>query len=65
MYPTLTKYAGPANANHRFQEEACVVFTLECTSEREGALGPDRMVRISEIVFFDLLLSLAPKHNNH
>ena len=42
MYPTLTRYAGPANASMRFQNETWPVPTLEWTSASDRAVltGP-------------------------
>src|SRR5215831_12713359 len=37
MYPTLTRYAGPAKANMRRHIETCDVPTLECTSDSNRA----------------------------
>jgi hypothetical protein len=42
MYPTLTRYAGPAKANILRQKESWEVPTLECTfaSERVSWVDP-------------------------
>src|SRR4051794_1937234 len=42
MYPTLTRYAGPANASIRFQKETWPVPTVEWTSasDRVSCTGP-------------------------
>src|SRR5207245_21194 len=44
MYPTLTRYAGPANANIRFQTETWDVPTLEWTSARDRDSSAVRLV---------------------
>ena len=51
MYPTLTRYAGPAKANMRRQILRCVVPTDECTSASDGCATA--AVRIVLTDFYD------------
>src|SRR5690348_8598312 len=50
MYPTLTRYAGPAKANIRFQKETWPVSTLAWTSASE------RVSPICPVVTIDLTI---------
>src|ERR1039458_10427005 len=49
IYPTLTRYAGPANANMRFQKDTCEVPTVECTSARARDSSPRSEEHTSEL----------------
>jgi hypothetical protein len=59
MYPTLTRYAGPAKAKIRFHKLGCFVSTELCTSSRDLLCGGELFDWDFMCQYFDGIVALS------